>query len=153
LPIVALTRLYRTLRTLTAASMAIIGAACASTQIESLSGAARPPIRASDVIVYFAPPANCQQIALLSATNKTFFHVGGQKAIDELVGRLAAEAAKLGANGIIVDEIFDEQAMSLGTGAGTESYTHNADISLSVGARFGVYKKTANARAIYVPRE
>jgi len=131
--------------------MLIAAAACAPTQV--LTGSARTPIPESDVVVYSAAPAHFQQIALLSATSKTMFHAGGQKSIDKLVRRLAAQAAKLGANGIILDDVSDEQSMSLGTGVGSQSYTHNADISLGFGGFFSVYKKTGNARAIYVPRE
>jgi hypothetical protein len=153
LPKFALTHCYRTMIIVAAASMMIISAACAPTQLQVLTGAARAPIPASDVVVYSAAPAHFQQIALLTATRRTVFHVGGKKTIDQLMEQLAVRAAKLGANGIIVDELFDEQSMSLGTGVGSDTYTHNADISVGIGGLFGVYKKTGNARAIYVPRE
>lgn len=153
LPKLSLTHVFRTLSLIAATSMMIISAACAPTQLQVLTGTARPPIPASDVVVYSAPPAHFQQIALLTATRRTVFHIGGAKTIDELTEQLAAQAARLGANGIIVDELFDEQSMSLGTGVGSETYTHNADISLGIGGLFGVYKKTGNARAIYVSQE
>jgi hypothetical protein len=133
------------------ASMLLAAAGCAPSQV--LTGTARAPIPASDVVVYFATPAHFQQVALLCASSKTVFHLGGQKAIDRLVRRLSVQAAKLGANGIILDDVADEQSISLGTGVGSQSYTHNADISLGIGGWFSVYKKTGNARAIYVPRE
>jgi hypothetical protein len=135
------------------ASTLIVCGACAPSQIQVLTGSTRPPIPASDVVVYSVPPPQFQQIALLTATRKTVFHVGGKNTDDQLVGQLAAQAARLGANGIIVDELFDEQSMSLGTGVGSDTYTHNADISVGIGGLFGIYKKTGNARAIFVPRE
>jgi hypothetical protein len=133
------------------ASMLIVNAACAPTQI--LTGTARAPIPESDVVVYSAAPPHFEQIALLSATSKTLFRAGGKKTTDKLVARLTVRAAKLGANGIILDDVSDEQSLSLGTGVGSQSYTHNADISLSFGGLFNVYKETGNARAIYVPRQ
>jgi hypothetical protein len=139
------------MRSIAGASMLIAAAACAPTQV--LTGAARAPIPESDVVVYAAAPPHFEQIALLCATSKTMFHTGGQKSIDKLVRRLSAQAAKLGANGIVLDDVSDEQSMSLGTGVGSQSYTHNADISLGFGALFSVYQKTGNARAIYVPPE
>ncbi len=139
---------YR-LRAMAAASMLAACAACAPTRV--VTGTARPPIPASSVVIYSAAPPNFTQIALLSASTRTFFRPGGQGTIDKLVRQLAAQAAQLGANGVILDEFSDEQSLSLGTGVGSDSYTHNADISLSAGGLIGIYKKTANARAIYVP--
>jgi hypothetical protein len=149
LTLLARSRFPLTVRSMAVAAM-LLSAACAPIQV--LTGTARPPIPASDVMVYSTAPPRFEQIALLSATTRTVFRPGGQKTVDKLVLRLAAQAAKLGANGIILDDVSDEQSMSLGTGVGSESYTHNADISLGVGGFFGVYKKIGNARAIYVPR-
>jgi hypothetical protein len=150
LPKLARNKLGRSLHGL-AAPAALLIAACTPTQV--LTGTARAPIAAADVVVYTAAPARFEQIALLYATEKSWFHTGGQPAVEELVRRLARQAAKLGANGIILDEVADEQSLSLGTGVGSQSYTHNADISLGIGGLFEVYKKIGNARAIYVPRE
>jgi hypothetical protein len=133
------------------AAIPLIVAASACAPIQVVTGPARDPILESDVVVYAAAPSHFEQIALLSATTKTLFHAGGQKSIDKLVKRFAVRAAKLGANGIILDEFSDEQSMSLGTGLGSDKYTHNADISLGLGGVFGVYKTTGNVRAIYVP--
>jgi hypothetical protein len=144
-------RTNRPLRAVAATSMLILSAACAPVQV--LTGTVRPSIPAPSVVVYSVAPPNFEQVALLSATKKTLFGTGGQRTVDSLVGRLSAQAAKLGANGIILDEFNDERSMSLATGIGSDSYTHNADISLGVGALIGVYKTTGNARAIYVPRD
>ncbi len=139
------------IRSVAATSMLAVIAACAPTQM--LTGTVRPPVPPSSVIVYTAAPPKFEQIALLSASGRTLFGVGGQKTIDKLVRRLSVRAGKLGANGIILDDWADEQSISLATGVGSDSYTHNADISLGLGGLFAVYKKTASARAIYVPRE
>lgn len=153
MPNLPLAHFCRIVRVIAAASIAALCAACAPSEIQVLTGSTRTPISASDVLVYSIPPPHFQQIALLTATRKTAFHVGGKKAVDQLIGLLTAQAARLGANGIIVDELFDEQSMSLGTGVGSDTYTHNADISVGIGGLFGIYKETGNARAIYVPRE
>jgi murein endopeptidase len=138
-------------QSLAAAALLVVNVACAPVQV--LTGTVRPPIAASSVVLYGAAPPNFEQIALLCASRTTFFGTGGQRTIDQLVRQLSAQAAKLGANGIILDDLSDERSMSLGTGIGSDSYTHNADISLGFGGLIGVYKKTGNARAIYVPRE
>jgi hypothetical protein len=118
-----------------------------------LTGTVRPPVPVAEVVIYSVAPPNFEQIAFLSASSKTAFTVGGQKAIDKVVKRLTVQAAKLGANGLILEDFSDEQSLSLGTGIGSDSYTHNGSISLGVGGLIGVFKKTGTGRAIYVPRE
>jgi murein endopeptidase len=138
------------MRSLAVAPMFLI-AACAPTQV--VTGTVRPQVPVASVVLYATPPSTFEQIALLSASSRTLFGTGGQKTVDKLIRRLSSQAAKLGANGIILDDLSDEQSLSLGTGVGSDSYTHNADISLGLGALISVYKKTGNARAVYVPRE
>jgi hypothetical protein len=139
------------IRWIALAPILLVNAACAPVQV--LTGTVRPAICPSSVVIYSAAPPKFEQVALLSASSDTLFAAGGQKTIDKLVRRLAARAAKIGANGLILDEFSDENSMALGTGVGSDSYTHNADISLGLGAMVGVFKKTANARAIYVPAQ
>ena len=141
----------RTGRWIAAASLLIVNASCAPAQV--VTGALRRPIPVSEVVIYAVAPANFQQIAVLSASGKTAFTVGGQKTIDKVVKRLKVQAAKLGANGLILEDFSDEQSWSFGTGVGSDSYTHNGSISLSAGGFIGVFKKTGQGRAIYVPQE
>jgi hypothetical protein len=139
------------MRRIAAASLLIINAACAPTQM--VTGTLRKPIPASEVVIYSVAPPNFEQIAVLSASAKTAFAVGGQKSIDKVVKRLTMQAAKLGANGLILEDFSDEQSLSLGAGVGSDSYTRNGSISLGGGGFIGVFKKTGNGRAIYVPRD
>ena len=71
---------------------------------------------------------------------------GVQRALPAL-----AEAAKLGANGLLLDGFDQAQTLSLGGGAGTDSYSAHGIVSLSLGAVVGVFKTTGQGRAIYVP--
>jgi hypothetical protein len=116
-----------------------------------LVGAARPPISAVDVKIYAQPPPAFEEVAVLNAYSHSVFQPGGQHSIDKVIARLKEQAAKLGANGIILGDFSDEQTTSVGTGVGTDSYTHNSSISLGAGAAVGVFKKTGRGRAIYVP--
>jgi hypothetical protein len=135
---------------LLAGVLLLLGVACAPTT-QILTGVARPPIAVSDVTLYSTPPPGFQEIAVLTATSKTAFGTGGQKSIDKVVARLKEQAAKLGANGLILEDFSDRQTASIGTGVGSDSYTHNGSVSLGVGGGFGVFKKTGKARAIFVP--
>jgi hypothetical protein len=128
----------------------LLTAACAPTT-QILTGIARPPIPISDVTIYSTLPPVFQEIAVLTASNKSAFGSGGQKSIDKVVERLKEQAAKLGANGLVLEDFYDRQTASIGTGVGSDSYTHNGSVSLGVGAGIGIFKKTGKARAIFVP--
>jgi len=114
-------------------------------------GTARPPISAGEVKIYSHAPPTFDEIAILNASSKSVFQPGGQRAIDKVVARLKEQAAKVGANGIILEDFSDAVTGSLGTGVGSDSYSRNSSVSLGVGGSVGIFKKTGNARAIYVP--
>lgn len=124
-------------------------AACASSGPKMI-GHARPAIPVGQVIVYSHPPAAFEDIATLSASTKSVFSPGGPAQIDKVVERLKAQAAQLGANGLILEGFSDAQTASLGTGVGSESYSRNTSVGVGVGGSFGIFKKTGMGRAIYV---
>lgn len=116
-----------------------------------LTGTARPPISPTEVKIYMTPPPQFQEIALLDAHASSAFGPGGQKSVDKLIERLKAQAAQLGANGVILGDIADRQTGSLGTGLGSDSYSRNSAVGVGVGGSLGIYKKTGKGTAIYVP--
>ena len=124
--------------------------ACASSVYE-LVGAARAPISAADVKIYTQAPPAFEEVAILNAFSHSAFHPGGQHAVDKVMARLKEQAAKLGANGIILGDFSDAETTALGTGLGTDTYTHNSSISLGAGGSVALFKKTGRGRAIYVP--
>jgi hypothetical protein len=128
----------------------LVIAACAPTA-PLLTGIARPPIAVSEVTIYSTPPPVYQEIAVLTASNKSAFGTGGEKSVDKVVERLKEQAAKLGANGLVLEDFFDRQTASIGTGVGSNSYTHNGSVSVGVGGGIGIFKKTGKGRAIFVP--
>ena len=115
-----------------------------------LTGTARPPIAPADVKIYSTPPPHFQEIALLDATSKSAFGTGGQKSVDKVIERLKIEAARLGANGVILGDISDRQTGSIGTGVGSDSYSRSSSVGVGVGGSLGLYKKTGKGTAIYV---
>jgi hypothetical protein len=116
-----------------------------------LVGQARPPISPDQVRIYSHPPANFQEIAVLDASSKSAFGTGGQKSVDKVIERLKIEAAKLGANGVILEGFRDSQTGSIGTGVGSDSYSGHSAVGVGVGGSLGIYKKTGHGDAIYVP--
>ena len=125
---------------------ALVGCAASSVRI---TGPVRAAISPEVVRIYTFAPAHFEEIAVLNASRRTFT-AGGEKAIDKVIEEMQAEAAKLGANGLLLEDFSDAQSLTLGTGVGSDTYTHNGSISLGVAGAIGMVKKTAKGRAIFI---
>src|SRR5882724_12327346 len=139
------------IRLLTLASVLAMGLAACAPSSHILVGTARPPISPSDVKIYLQPPPSFEQIAILNASANSMFGTGGQGTVDKVIQRLKEQAAKLGANGIILEGMSDRQTGSLGGGSGSSSYSGNSAVGVGVGGSLGIFKKTGQGRAIFVP--
>ena len=126
--------------------------ACA-TSSEVLTGAPRAPLMASAVRVYTQAPQRFEEIAVLSASRKSVSSAGGERAIAKMIETMRTQAAQLGANGLLLEDFSDSDPVAIGTGVGSQTYTHNASIDVGLGGSLGVVKKMARARAIFVPAE
>src|SRR5258708_29864492 len=126
-------------------------AACAtSTQV--LTGAPRSPLLAAEVRVYTqAPPQSFDEIALLGATRKSVSTAGAERAIAKMIEAMRLQAAQLGANGLLLEDISDSDPVSIGSGVGSQTYTHTTSLTAGFGGSLGVKKKTVKDRAIFVP--
>jgi hypothetical protein len=125
-------------------------AACAPSS-HVLVGTAHPPISPAEVKLYLQPPPTFEQIAILNASSNSMFGTGGQGSVDKVIQRLKEEAAKVGANGIILEGMSDRETGSLGGGSGSTSSSGNSAVGVGVGGSLGIFKKTAQGRAIFVP--
>ena len=132
------------------AFIAVALGGCAPTS-QVLVGKARPAISASDVKIYSHAPAVFEEIATLNASSKSVFGPGGQKSVDKVIGRLKEQAAKLGANGVVLEGFSDHESGSLGTGVGSDSYSRSSAVGVGVGGSLGLFKKTGRGLAIFVP--
>jgi hypothetical protein len=141
-----------TVRRMFALSLSVLAAACASSS-QMVTGAVRAPIATIEVRVYTQAPASFEEIAVLSASRRSVSSAGGERAIQKMIAGMRSQAALLGANGLLMEDFSDQQNLSLGTSVGSDSYTHNGSISVGAGGSLGVVKKTAKARAIFVPPE
>jgi hypothetical protein len=129
--------------------VAFLTACAPSTHV--LVGRARPRITPDQVTIYSHPPATpFEEIATLDASSKSAFGTGGQRSVDKVIERLKIEAAKLGANGVILEGFSDAETGSIGTGVGSESYGNHSAVGVGVGGSLGIYKKTGRGDAIYV---
>jgi hypothetical protein len=138
------------LRLISALSFAAALVACA-TSSQVLTGAPRSPISPAAVRVYTQSPQSFEEIAVLGASRKSVSSAGGERAIAKMIAAMRAQAAELGANGLLLEDFSDSDSVAIGTGVGSQTYTHNASIDVGIGGSLGVIKKIAKARAIFVP--
>ncbi len=140
-------------RLITLATVFVLSLVACAPSAHILVGTARPPIPPAEVKIYLRPPPSFEEIAILNASADSMFGTGGQATVDKVMQRLKEEAAKLGANGIILEGITDQQTGSLGGGSGSASASGNTAVGVGVGGSLGIFKKTGHARAIFVPPE
>jgi len=135
---------------LLAALTACAAAACA-TSSHVLIGTARPPISPESVRVYYRPPPKYEEIATVSSSSQGSLALTSQQNMDKAIERMKAEAAKVGANGILLQSVQDTQGGSLGAGVGNTSYGPGSAVGVGVGGSFALTNKVAQGLAIYVP--
>ena len=129
---------------------ALLLAACA-TSSHVMLGAKRPPIAPEQVRVYTQPPPHYEQIASIDASSRGSLAMTSQQNTDKAIARLKTEAAKLGANGILLQGMENVRSGSIGTGLGNTSFNGNTAVGVGLGGSFGLYSKDAQGLAIYVP--
>ncbi len=129
------------------ALLVLVLAACASTHHVML-GQARPAIDPAQVKVYQVPPKKYEEIARLDAKSGVGFGTQGQ--INSTIDRLAREAAKLGANGVILLGV-DRTGSPVSLGVGGGSYGRHGGASVGMG--IPTAQQRAEGIAIYVIEE
>ena len=139
------------LRQSSAGALALVLLGC-STSSHVMIGTAHPPISPESVRIYLQPPEKYEQIATLDASSQGSLAVTSQQNMDKAMARLKEEAAKLGANGVLLQGVQDQQSGSIGTGVGSSSYGPSSSTGVGVGGSFGIYNKAAHGIAIFVPQ-
>ena len=134
-------------------SLALAGAAllCACVSSHVLVGTQRPPIPPSQVKVYLHPPHKYEEIAILDTSSRDSLAITAQGKADKVIERLKNEAAKLGANGVLLQGVQDTQGGSIGVGGGSTSYGPGSAVGVGAGGSFALTNKLAQGLAIYVP--
>jgi len=121
-----------------------------------VTGKSRAPISPEEVKIYNGFPNAFEEIALVSSKVSNDFK-SEQRIMDIAMARLKEEAAKVGANGIVIEAIRNRSDPTVTTAVGTSSTSGigsmasspgNA-ISVNVGDRYG----KISGIAIYVPIE
>jgi hypothetical protein len=147
-------RSYRPLRARVSA-LAIVAVAanltltaCAASS-HVMVGTARTPISPDQVKLYLQPPPKYEEIATIDASSRGTPVFTDQRKMDRAIGRLKQEAAKLGANGVLLEGTRNEQTGGIGLGTGSAS----GNSAFGIGGSFGITIKTATGIAIYVAPE
>ena len=125
----------------------LVGCAGSSSQ---MLAPARPPLRPDQVQVYRTPPPHYQQIARLDATSGPRFFHGSQQTDAEAIESLKIEAAKVGANGVLLTLVGDEPSGSLGIGVGGGGYSQKCVVNGGAAGSAPVVQTSAHGIAIYV---
>jgi len=114
-------------------------------------GRARPPISADRVQIYLEPPqTRYEQIANLSASSRGSFTITAAGKTDKVIERLKREAAKLGANGILLHGVGDQTAASVSAGISGETDSGHSPYVSGIGASVFFFPKSGDGVAIYV---
>ena len=128
-------------------------AGCASSSSQ-LVGPARPAIDAAGVQIYRTPPARYQEIAVLDATSGASFFHGSPQGEAEAIERLKQEAAKVGANGVLLTLLSDRSHGVLGVGVGGAGVSSGRRSFVagegSVSGGVPIVQNSAQGIAIYV---
>ncbi len=121
-------------------------AACAGTSRVMLSDP-RPPVDPASVRLYSAVPPGAIQIAQLESKSAVGFGTQGQT--DAVVRRLKNEAAKLGANGVVLIGVGAGARSPGGLSVGGGSY--GGHVGGGIGIGIPTQQKEGAGVAIYVP--
>jgi hypothetical protein len=120
LPLAALAFIFSTACNVTSGSRIVVGIS-------------RPAIAPESVKVYIHPPAKFEEVAILNASSKNAF-ASDQSLTDSALLRMKKDAAKLGANGILLSGVSNQQIGSIGSSFGNSTTLSTAN---ATGYRYG----------------
>lgn len=128
---------------------AVVVSGCTLTRGSHLIiGSTRPPTNPADVRIYTTLPAHYDKIAIVSADSRNDF-ASQQNLSDHAIERLKEEAAKVGANGILLNGFGNYQIGSHGVVIVPNSNGYGSTGIATMNASTG---KRAKGIAIYVPK-
>ncbi|MFL6515742.1 MAG: hypothetical protein ACJ8M1_12040 [Chthoniobacterales bacterium] len=126
---------------------------CGSTNT-IMVGQSRPATTADMVRVYYTPPRHYERIALINSQSGPTWAFTTRGQMEDAISKLREEAAKVGANGVLIEATGTRSSGNLGIGVGGfggGGGYHNG-YEVGGGGAFGgpILHKTASATAIYV---
>ena len=139
------------LKTMLACCLVVTVSACASSHV--LVGTARAPIPIEHVRILLEPPARYETVALLEASDLGANGFSAQSRMNTVMKRLKAEAARLGANAILLQGVDTHITGATSSGYANTSIGGSTAYTSGVGYSSAQTSKLGKAVAIYVPNE
>lgn len=127
----------------------LLAASAAASTI--MVGEAHSPISPDRVKVYMEPPRNFDRIAIIRKGSGGAWAFSDQNQVDDAIAKIKVEAAKVGANGILLQAIENRQGGGIGIGIGGFGFP-GRHVAVGGGTSFyaPIMHKTVQAEAIYV---
>ena len=125
--------------------MALLLAGCTTSHV--IVGNKRPPTDPAKIKIFAKPPKVYETIAIVSSDSNSSFRFSAQGKVDAAMARAKKDAAKLGANGLLLQGLGETGGVMVGTGTTSGSST------TFVGTSGGGLIKTVSVVAIYVTEE
>ena len=126
-------------------TLIMLVAGCSTSHV--VVGKTRPPTDSKQIKVYATPPKRYDTIAIVSSDSNASFRFGAQGKVNAALNRAKKDAAKLGANGLLLQSLGESGGVIVGSGTTAGSSTS------FVGASGGGLIKTVSVVAIYVTEE
>lgn len=146
-----------------ASLLAFSGCFAVSRGSHVLVGSQKPPVLPENVRIYLKPPHRYEVIALVNAKGHTdpMFPASDQAITDAAIMRLKKEAGQLGANGILLSGIGEQQSGTTNASVDTSSFltrntTHtklNSTLDLNLAVESINRDKVVAGRAIFVSKD
>ncbi|PYK81975.1 MAG: hypothetical protein DME37_03440 [Verrucomicrobia bacterium] len=118
----------------------------------TMIGPARPPISPAAVRIYENPPRHYQQIAIINSSAGTTWLFPDRGSLDEAIADLRREAAALGANGVLLQAVYDRPVGGLSVGVGGFGYGRHNFYGGGGSVGGPLINRRVQAIAIYVHR-
>ena len=115
-------------------------------------GPARPPISPAAVQIYENPPRHYEQIAIINSSAGTTWLFPDHGSLDEAIADLSREAAALGANGVLLQQVYDQPVGGLSVGVGGFGGGHHNFYGGGGSVGGPLINRRVQAIAIYVRR-
>jgi hypothetical protein len=122
---------------------------CATTRT-IIVGQPRSPISPAAVRVYQVPPRHFDRIAIINSSAGTSWIFPDRPSMELGISRLREEAAGLGANGILLESVYDVPAGGLAIGIGGFGFSRHSFYGGAGSVGGPLINHRAQATAIYV---
>lgn len=126
---------------------------CASPSSSLVVGKVRPAISPDQVKLYLRPPKKFEEIAVIESSSLYSWAITEQGKLNDVIAALRVEAAKVGANGILIQGTGNQQAGAVATGSGTATRVGNTVFGSGLSMAVPITVKAGNGLAIFVIEE